>query len=117
MKNFVEVDIFLSTAQRNRHSLSEKRFPPFRLRVSVVDCKVLDICLLSTDTPVVVVSVIDLVLHRHPAVGVSVVNVHVYCKLRVTTDTRNLKGRNISFLAFPCIGFARAIIIKIGALQ
>ena len=52
MKNFVEVDIFLSTAQRNRHSLSEKRFPPFRLRVSVVDCKVLDICLLSTDTPV-----------------------------------------------------------------
>lgn len=117
MKNFVEVDIFLSTAQRNRHSLSEKRFPPFRSRVSVAACNMLDMCLLSIDAPVVEVSVIDLVLHRHPIVGVSVVNILVYCKLRETTDTRNLKVRNISFLAFPCIGFARAIIIKIGALQ
>ena len=87
-------------------------FPPFRLRVSVVACNALNHWLLSTDTPVAGVSVIDVVLHRHPEVGVSVVNAHVYCKLQPTTDTYNLKRRNIYFLAYLCMSCAKHIDIN-----
>ena len=68
--------------------------------MSVVACNVLNYCPLPTDTPAVGVSVIDVVPHRHPATGVSVVNMHVYCGLRPTTDTYNLKGGNIFSSSF-----------------
>ena len=72
-------------------------FCPFRLRVSVLTCNSLNSCLLSTDTPAAGVSVINLPTHRHPTLGVSVVNTHVYCKLYSTTDTYSLKGGTFLF--------------------
>ena len=65
----------------------ETMFSPFRLWVSVVGCTVKIYSVLSTDTPDAWVSVIEVKPHRHPASGVSVGNIHVYCKLWLTTDT------------------------------
>ena len=78
----------------NYRSLSKKTFRPFRLRVSVVARNPLNYCALPTDTPVAGVSVMKGLTHRHPAQGVSVVNVHVYCKLCLTTDTSAKKGEH-----------------------
>ena len=75
-------------------------FPTYRLRVSVVACNILNYCTLLADTQCVGCWSSRVNPHRYPEAGVSVVNTHVYCKLQLTTDTRNLKRRNIYFLEF-----------------
>ena len=78
----------------------KRNVSPFMPQVSVVACNKLNHCVLSTDTPVVGYRSQKIMSHRHPPSGVSVGNVHVYCKLRPTTDTRNLKGRNFFSYVF-----------------
>ena len=72
----------------------------FMPQVSVVACNKLNHCMLLTDTPVVGYRSQKIMPRRHPPSGVSVCNVHVYCKLRSTTYTRNLKGRNFFSYVF-----------------
>ena len=85
---------------------TKELFSPYRLRVSVIACNILSYCTLSTDTPCVGCRSSRVKTLRYPEVRVSVVNTHVYCKLQPTTDTCNLKRRNIYFLEFSCTSCA-----------